>query len=159
MDHFSPGFGTPKHLLGIRLLMDQRLSYEPIEGEEPTNNQEHERSTASWIADPWLTRFIVGLIGALGLLATTGHAAAQPAPREPIDGERGFTIYQKLDEETRPLDPDAAAELAEFVFIDWYDERSGEAQDDGRLSIDASVYDEDRAPVQAPVLPAGGNGG
>jgi len=76
----------------------------------------------------------------------------------PVDGSAGFTIYQKLDEATRPLEPAEAALREATAFADWYDEQRFTAQDEGRLSIDDSVYEAER--VQAPVqLPAGGHGG
>ena len=79
---------------------------------------------------------------------------------EAVDGDRGFYIYQKLDEGTRPLEPDAAADLAQTAFVDWYDELRFAAEDEGRLSVDASVYADELSAGTPPVLPpAGGNGG
>lgn len=79
---------------------------------------------------------------------------------EPIEGEDGFTIYQKLDEGTRPLEPEAAARLAQTAFADWYSERYFDAEGEGRISIDDSVFPDQSASQQAPVLPPlGGHGG
>ena len=78
---------------------------------------------------------------------------------DPADQGDGYHIYQKLDEATRPLEPAAAALLAQTAWVDWYDERFFAAEDEGRISIDASVYD-DGSQAPAPVqLPAGGHGG
>jgi parvulin-like peptidyl-prolyl isomerase len=60
----------------------------------------------------------------------------------PVDGDRGFTIYQKLDEATRPLEPAEAAQRGSTAFLDWYDEQRFGAEADGRISIDGSVYEE-----------------
>ncbi len=78
---------------------------------------------------------------------------------EAIDDGDGYRIYLKLDEATRQLDPAAAALLKDTAFADWYDERYFEAQTEGRISIDDSVY-ESSGSAPAPVqLPAGGHGG
>jgi parvulin-like peptidyl-prolyl isomerase len=60
---------------------------------------------------------------------------------EPIDGTDGYTIYQKLDEATRALEPSAAARLARSAFADWYQDRRFDAEDAGDISIDDSVYE------------------
>jgi parvulin-like peptidyl-prolyl isomerase len=78
---------------------------------------------------------------------------------EAVDGDRGFYIYQKIDEATRPLDPEDAADRAETVFADWYDVQYFDAEGEGRISIDDSVYEVEAAPQVNPVLPAGGHGG
>ena len=64
------------------------------------------------------------------------------ATTEPIDDARGYVIYQKQDEATRPLEPDDAAAKARFAFSDWYDEQRFDAEDAGRISIDGSVFEE-----------------
>ncbi len=61
---------------------------------------------------------------------------------EPLDEGDGYRIRQKLDEGTRPLEDDDAARLAQTAFVDWYDERYFAAEDEGRISIDASVYEQ-----------------
>jgi parvulin-like peptidyl-prolyl isomerase len=58
------------------------------------------------------------------------------------EGERGYTFYQKLEEATRPLDPDQVARVSATAFADWYDEQRFAAEDEGRISIDDSVYSE-----------------
>lgn len=78
----------------------------------------------------------------------------------PIDGDNGYYIYRKLEEASRPLEPEAATRLAATAFTDWYDERRFTAEDEGRISIDASVYPAGGAPVQPAVLPpVDGDGG
>lgn len=77
---------------------------------------------------------------------------------EATDGERGFYIYQKQDEGSRPLEPDAAAALAQTAFVDWYDELRFEAESEGRISIDGSIYPSNEVD-SAPLLPAGEHGG
>jgi parvulin-like peptidyl-prolyl isomerase len=72
---------------------------------------------------------------AVTVLDVGGHSQA-------IDGERGYTFYQKLEEATRPLDPDQAARIAQTAFADWYDEQRFQAEDEGRINIDDSVYSE-----------------
>jgi parvulin-like peptidyl-prolyl isomerase len=58
---------------------------------------------------------------------------------EPVDGDGGFYIYQKLDEATRPLEADAAARLARDVFPGWYAEQRFDAEEEGRISVDDVV--------------------
>ena len=60
---------------------------------------------------------------------------------EPSDDGDGYRIYQKQDEAARPLEPEDAAVVAETAFADWYDDRYFDAQDEGRISIDGSVYE------------------
>jgi parvulin-like peptidyl-prolyl isomerase len=60
---------------------------------------------------------------------------------EPIDGDEGYTIYQKQDEATRPLEPTDAARKAQFAFTDWYEEQRLDAEDAGEISIDDTVYE------------------
>jgi parvulin-like peptidyl-prolyl isomerase len=64
------------------------------------------------------------------------------AHSQAIDDERGYAFYQKLEEATRPIDPDQAARIAQTAFADWYDERRFQAEDEGRIHIDDSVYGE-----------------
>jgi hypothetical protein len=59
-----------------------------------------------------------------------------------IDGERGYTFYQKLEQAERPLDPTDVARISATAFEDWYSELRFEADDAGRISIDDSVYGE-----------------
>jgi parvulin-like peptidyl-prolyl isomerase len=59
-----------------------------------------------------------------------------------IDGERGYTFYQKLEEASRPLDPEQVTRISATAFGDWYDERRFDAEDAGRITIDDSVYGE-----------------
>jgi parvulin-like peptidyl-prolyl isomerase len=61
---------------------------------------------------------------------------------EPVDGEAGYSIYQKLEEATRPLDPADATSRAQTAFADWYQELRFAAEDSGDISIDGSVFDE-----------------
>jgi parvulin-like peptidyl-prolyl isomerase len=61
---------------------------------------------------------------------------------EPIDGQRGYTIYQKQDEATQPLEPAAAAAKARTAFTDWYQEQRFEAEDAGDITIADSVFEE-----------------
>ena len=59
---------------------------------------------------------------------------------------------------SNPLADEDAARVAQTAFIDWYDELYSAAEDEGRISIDDSVFGE--APAPAPVrVPAGGHGG
>jgi parvulin-like peptidyl-prolyl isomerase len=60
---------------------------------------------------------------------------------DPIDEQRGYAIYQKLEEATRPLEPEAAVLKAQTAFDEWYQELRFEAEDTGDISIDASVYE------------------
>lgn len=60
---------------------------------------------------------------------------------EPVDEGDGFYIYQKQDEGTRPLDDDAAVELAQTAFDEWYFERYDVVDDEGRISVDSSIYE------------------
>jgi parvulin-like peptidyl-prolyl isomerase len=60
---------------------------------------------------------------------------------EPVDGDAGYSIYQKLEEATRPLEPADAAEKAQFAFSDWFQERRLDAEDAGEISIDDSVFE------------------
>ena len=64
------------------------------------------------------------------------------AHSQAIDEERGYVFYQKLEEAARPIDPDQAARIAQTAFADWYDERRFQAEDEGRIHIDDSVYGE-----------------
>ncbi len=59
---------------------------------------------------------------------------------EPIDGGDGYHIYQLQDKATRPLDAVAAAEVEAAAFADWYDPLKTDAEDQGDISVDASVY-------------------
>ena len=96
----------------------------------------------------------------LTVLALT--AIDQGEYTEAVDGDRGFYIYQKLDEASRPLEPEEAAARAQTAFPDWYDEAYFSAQDDGRISIDDSVYEAEGAPISrsgaALVITAAGRG-
>jgi parvulin-like peptidyl-prolyl isomerase len=74
-----------------------------------------------------------------------------------VDGDRGWYIYQLLEEATRPLDGEAAAELEESAFDEWYSERRFGAADAERISIDDSVYEDDA--TTPGTLPMGGQGG
>jgi parvulin-like peptidyl-prolyl isomerase len=70
-------------------------------------------------------------------LALTAIDAGQHT--DPIDEQRGYAIYQKEEEATRPLEPDAAALKAITGFDTWFDEQRAQAEADGQISIDASV--------------------
>jgi parvulin-like peptidyl-prolyl isomerase len=59
---------------------------------------------------------------------------------EPVDEGDGYYIYQKQDEGTRPLEDAAAEELAGTAFDEWYFERYDAADDEGRVSVDSSIY-------------------
>jgi parvulin-like peptidyl-prolyl isomerase len=58
---------------------------------------------------------------------------------EAIDEQRGYALYQKEEEATRPLEPEAAEVKALTAFDTWYDEQRLQAEDAGDISIDASV--------------------
>ena len=60
---------------------------------------------------------------------------------EPVDTGDGYRIYQLQDEATRPLEAEAAAVVEQTAFADWYDELRSAAEQEGRISIDASVYE------------------
>ncbi len=60
---------------------------------------------------------------------------------EPIEGSDGYHIYQLQEKATRPLDTADAAELEATAFGDWYDPLKIDAEDQGEISIDASVYE------------------
>ncbi len=60
---------------------------------------------------------------------------------QPVDTGDGYRIYQLQDEATRPLDADAAAIVRQTAFAEWYDERRSAAEQEGRISIDDSVYE------------------
>jgi parvulin-like peptidyl-prolyl isomerase len=78
----------------------------------------------------------------------------------PVDGDRGFYIYLKQDEGTRPLEPVEAAQRGSIAFLDWYDEQRFSAEDEGRISIDDSIYEAEQAPApQGAPLPPGDHGG
>lgn len=55
------------------------------------------------------------------------------------DAERGWVIYQKQDEATRALDPDAAARRASSAFTEWYRAERTRADGERRITIDGSV--------------------
>ncbi len=61
---------------------------------------------------------------------------------EPSDEGFGYRIYQKQDEGTRPLEPADAADVAETAYVEWFDERFFAAEEEGRISIDDSVYEQ-----------------
>jgi parvulin-like peptidyl-prolyl isomerase len=63
------------------------------------------------------------------------------AATEPVDEQRGYAIYQKQDEATRPLDPADATLKAQTAFDKWYQEQRFAAEDAGDISIDGSVYE------------------
>ena len=63
------------------------------------------------------------------------------AHTEPIDEQRGYAIYQKQEEATRPLDPADATLKAQTAFDEWYQEQRIAAEEAGDISIDGSVYD------------------
>ncbi len=64
---------------------------------------------------------------------------------EAIDEQRGYAIYLKQEEATRPLDPADATVKAQTAFDDWYLEQRTAAEDAGDISIDGSVYDQANA--------------
>ena len=68
---------------------------------------------------------------------------------EPVATDRGWVIYKKLEEASRPLEGAAALRKAATVFDDWYGERRLEAEDAGQISIDASVSQESAAALGA----------
>lgn len=79
---------------------------------------------------------------------------------EPVDTGDGYRIYKLLDEATRPLEPDAAAVVEQTAFADWYQERRSLAEQEGRISIDGSVYEDGAAPAPLPVTaPLGDDAG
>ncbi len=57
-----------------------------------------------------------------------------------IDEGDGYRFYQLQDEAVRPLDAEDAALVAENAFFDWYDLLYYDAEDEGRISIDDSLY-------------------
>jgi PPIC-type PPIASE domain len=59
---------------------------------------------------------------------------------EAIDEGDGYHFYQPQDEAVRPLDEEDAALVRQNAFSDWYDLHYYAAQDEGRISIDDSVY-------------------
>jgi parvulin-like peptidyl-prolyl isomerase len=63
------------------------------------------------------------------------------ASTEPIDEQRGYAIYQKQEEATRPLDAADATLKAQTAFDEWYQEQRIAAEEAGDISIDGSVYD------------------
>jgi parvulin-like peptidyl-prolyl isomerase len=75
----------------------------------------------------------------IALLALTAIDPGEITP--PVDGGDGYRIYQLLEEATRPLEPDAAATVERTAFEEWYDERRSDAEAEGRISIDDSVYE------------------
>ncbi len=60
---------------------------------------------------------------------------------EPIDQSDGYHIYQLQEKATRPLDAAAAAALGATAFAEWYGPLKTDAEDQGDISIDASVYE------------------
>jgi hypothetical protein len=74
-------------------------------------------------------------------LALALRAIDLGASTEPIDEQRGYAIYQKQEEATRPLDPADATLKAQTAFDEWYQEQRIAAEDAGEISIDGSVYD------------------
>ena len=64
---------------------------------------------------------------------------------EPVAEQRGYAIYLKEEEATRPLDPADATVKARTAFDDWYQEQRTAAEDAGDISIDGSVYDQANA--------------
>jgi hypothetical protein len=76
---------------------------------------------------------------------------------EAVDDGSGYRIYLKQDQASRPLEPVAAAELAQTAFAEWYDDLYFGAGDD--ISIDESVYDDGSSAAPPVQLPAGGHGG
>jgi uncharacterized protein (DUF433 family) len=60
---------------------------------------------------------------------------------EAIDEGDGYYFYQLQDAATRPLDEEDAALARENAFSDWYDLLYFSAEDEGRISIDDSVYE------------------
>jgi hypothetical protein len=73
------------------------------------------------------------------LLALTAIEPGEITP--PIDGGDGYRIYKLLEEATRPLELAAAAVVERTAFEEWYDERRSDAEAEGRISIDDSVYE------------------
>ena len=61
---------------------------------------------------------------------------------EAIDEGDGYYFYQLQDAATRPLDEEDAALVRENAFLDWYDLLYFAAEDEGRISIDDSVYEQ-----------------
>ena len=69
---------------------------------------------------------------------------------EPVATDRGWVIYEKLEEASRPLEGAAALRRAATAFDDWYEERRLEAEDAGQgQTIDASVSEESAAALGA----------
>jgi parvulin-like peptidyl-prolyl isomerase len=61
---------------------------------------------------------------------------------EPVDEGDGFYFYQLQEQDTRPLNEDDAALVRQNAFADWYDLNLFSAQDEGRFSVDDSLYEE-----------------
>ena len=61
---------------------------------------------------------------------------------EAVDEGDGYYFYQLQDAATRPLDEEDAALVRENAFLDWYDLLYFAAEDEGRISIDDSVYEQ-----------------
>ena len=60
---------------------------------------------------------------------------------QPVDTGDGYRIYELQDEAIRPLDADDAAIVRQTAFAEWYDELLSAAEQEGRISIDDSVYE------------------
>jgi hypothetical protein len=59
----------------------------------------------------------------------------------PFDEGDGYHIYQMQEHDVLPLDDEDAALAEANAFLDWYDLHYYAAEDEGRISIDDSVYE------------------
>ncbi|MEX1296515.1 MAG: peptidylprolyl isomerase, partial [Candidatus Limnocylindrales bacterium] len=61
---------------------------------------------------------------------------------EPIDEGDGYYIYQLQEQDTRPLSDDDAELVRQNAFADWYDLQLFAAEDEGRFSVDESLFEQ-----------------
>jgi parvulin-like peptidyl-prolyl isomerase len=61
---------------------------------------------------------------------------------EPIDEGDGYYFYQLQEQDTRPLSDDDADLVRQNAFADWYDLQLYAAEDEGRFSVDDSLYEQ-----------------
>ena len=58
-----------------------------------------------------------------------------------IDEGDGYYFYQLQEQDTRPLDEEDAQLVQANAFADWYELQLFSAQDEGRFSVDESLYE------------------